>query len=268
MSVRSGALQRPQSRGSSYSGSSNEDQLRFWLPSLSSKSSQSSASSDRRAARAAIPRPQDMPLPHGIQAAALASEALGMPTLSGTTLWAALAPESALCSWRADSGSDLAICSNLPGPGAAWSTPSASSSRAVLHRSDQEGNVPDSQSLMDQVPLNEKGKFSSIGSIRHKYGDCSPCLFWFRNCCAKGIHCDYCHIRHKGQKNKRIRPSKKTRMQMRTGNADVAVDNDPSGSATASDNDNDNAEDLPADARTPKYYGGVGDAPRKILVHL
>lgn len=62
---------------------------------------------------------------------------------------------------------------------------------------------------------NERGEYGSVGSQKHATGECSPCLFWFRQSCVKGVNCDYCHFRHKGQRNKRIRPSKKTRMQMR-----------------------------------------------------
>jgi hypothetical protein len=71
------------------------------------------------------------------------------------------------------------------------------------------------QNLLPLVPRNERGQLSSVGSISHASGQCCPCLFWFKGVCAKGLHCSYCHMWHKGQKNKRIRPSKKTRKQMR-----------------------------------------------------
>jgi len=74
------------------------------------------------------------------------------------------------------------------------------------------GNI---QNLLPLVPRNERGQLSSLGSISHASGQCCPCLFWFRGVCAKGVHCSYCHMWHKGQRNKRIRPSKKTRKQMR-----------------------------------------------------
>jgi len=77
----------------------------------------------------------------------------------------------------------------------------------------------DNQGLLAQIPRNEEGEICSIGSTKHDSGECSPCLFWFKKQCAKGLFCDYCHFRHKGQRMKRIRPSKKTRMQMRMNNA-------------------------------------------------
>jgi len=67
--------------------------------------------------------------------------------------------------------------------------------------------------LLAQIPRDGHGTLTSVGSIKHAGGDCSPCLFWFRKACARGIACDYCHSRHKGQRNKRIRPSRKTRMR-------------------------------------------------------
>eukprot|EP00930_Biecheleria_cincta_P038168 TRINITY_DN26221_c0_g1_i2.p1 TRINITY_DN26221_c0_g1~~TRINITY_DN26221_c0_g1_i2.p1 ORF type:complete len:368 (+),score=46.43 TRINITY_DN26221_c0_g1_i2:22-1125(+) len=72
----------------------------------------------------------------------------------------------------------------------------------------------DKQTLLALVPFNDEGEKASLGSRNHP-NKCSPCIFWFRDLCGKGVECDYCHFRHPGQKNKRIRPSKNTRMQMR-----------------------------------------------------
>ena len=58
--------------------------------------------------------------------------------------------------------------------------------------------------------------FASIGSVGHGRGECQPCIFWFRGSCAKGEACTHCHSLHPGQKNKRIRPSKKTRLRIRS----------------------------------------------------
>lgn len=60
-----------------------------------------------------------------------------------------------------------------------------------------------------QIPL------PSLGSDKHDVGECSPCVFWFKRSCVKGVSCQYCHYFHSGQRNKRIRPSKKTRDHMR-----------------------------------------------------
>lgn len=51
----------------------------------------------------------------------------------------------------------------------------------------------------------------SKGSSFHP-NSCNPCLFWFKGSCDKGFTCKYCHLLHEGQKSKRIRPSKRTRM--------------------------------------------------------
>jgi len=108
------------------------------------------------------------------------------------------------------------------------------------------------QSRATQLQRHENGEKSrdmvvSIGSAKHATGECSPCLFWFRKSCAKGAHCDYCHFRHKGQRNKRIRPSKKTRMQMRAfSDARGQFDG---GSDDGSYEDDDVAEAFPAAAQ-------------------
>jgi hypothetical protein len=73
--------------------------------------------------------------------------------------------------------------------------------------------------LLQQIPRNEQGEFTSVGSIGHisaeqPGGDnspCKPCVFWFKNRCSKGVRCRHCHFRHPGQKSKKIRASKQTR---------------------------------------------------------
>lgn len=85
-------------------------------------------------------------------------------------------------------------------------TPSAS--LAELEALDREG-------LLEKMPRAEDGSLTSVGSARHAEGKCAPCLFWFRKSCSKGLRCSYCHIRHEGLRNKRIRPSKQTRIKLR-----------------------------------------------------
>mmetsp|Transcript_11044 Transcript_11044/g.25271 ORF Transcript_11044/g.25271 Transcript_11044/m.25271 type:complete len:227 (+) Transcript_11044:131-811(+) len=68
-----------------------------------------------------------------------------------------------------------------------------------------------STSSESQSAPSDLGEAPSIGSLKHPDA-CSPCLFWFRNACTKGESCTFCHFMHEGQKNKRIRPSKKTRL--------------------------------------------------------
>mmetsp|Transcript_62530 Transcript_62530/g.146646 ORF Transcript_62530/g.146646 Transcript_62530/m.146646 type:complete len:517 (-) Transcript_62530:102-1652(-) len=77
--------------------------------------------------------------------------------------------------------------------------------------------------LLAQIPFNDEGERASLGSRLHP-DNCSPCIFWFKDktFCNKGIMCDFCHFRHPGQKNKRIRPSKNTRLQMRAAQARAA----------------------------------------------
>lgn len=74
--------------------------------------------------------------------------------------------------------------------------------------------------MLAQVPFNDEGERASFGSRLHP-DSCNPCIFWFKDkaLCNKGVMCDFCHFRHPGQKNKRIRPSKNTRLQMRAAQA-------------------------------------------------
>jgi len=78
----------------------------------------------------------------------------------------------------------------------------------------------DEDALLSQIPFNDEGERASLGSRLHP-DNCNPCIFWFKDktFCNKGIMCDFCHFKHPGQKNKRIRPSKNTRLQMRAAQA-------------------------------------------------
>merc|ERR1719310_823370 len=58
-------------------------------------------------------------------------------------------------------------------------------------------------------------KLPSQGSKHHATKSCLPCLFFVMNQCLKDKRCNYCHIYHEEVKPKRIRPSKKTRLQLR-----------------------------------------------------
>lgn len=69
--------------------------------------------------------------------------------------------------------------------------------------------------VLQKIPRYE-GQLTSIGSIHHRIdGPCRPCIFWFKGICVKKLQCTFCHLMHDGQKSKRIKPSKRTRMQMK-----------------------------------------------------
>lgn len=57
------------------------------------------------------------------------------------------------------------------------------------------------------------GEALSVGALKHAAGECEPCLFWFRGCCSRGIHCHFCHLRHLQSNRRKTRRSKKGRMQ-------------------------------------------------------
>lgn len=70
------------------------------------------------------------------------------------------------------------------------------------------------EDVNEHIPVAESGELPSIGSIAHADGKCQPCLFWFQLTCKKGVLCTYCHIAHPGLKKKRIRLSKKVRLEL------------------------------------------------------
>lgn len=73
----------------------------------------------------------------------------------------------------------------------------------------------ESKGILEQIPRNEQGELTSVGSQSHLLGTCTPCIFWFRGICAKSLKCTYCHFRHPGQKAKRHKPNKRTRQVLR-----------------------------------------------------
>jgi len=95
------------------------------------------------------------------------------------------------------------------------------------------------QGVLQHIPHDENGELTSVGSIYHVSRTCKPCLFWYKKSCVKGLKCRHCHIAdHPGlkNKNKRIRPSKKTRMQMRgMAQAEAASETTASAPATGAD---------------------------------
>lgn len=80
----------------------------------------------------------------------------------------------------------------------------------------------DIEALLKQVPRNDDGTLTSIGSIGHDTGECkAPCVFAMRKRgCMNGTQCNFCHLPHKvkrqRQKHKaRPRPCKGKRDRYR-----------------------------------------------------
>lgn len=68
--------------------------------------------------------------------------------------------------------------------------------------------------VLELIPRDEEGRLTSVGSIEHGT-KCTPCAYWFKGICKYSLRCHYCHYVHDGQKSKRLRPSKQTRMRIR-----------------------------------------------------
>eukprot|EP00929_Paragymnodinium_shiwhaense_P030732 TRINITY_DN17365_c0_g1_i1.p1 TRINITY_DN17365_c0_g1~~TRINITY_DN17365_c0_g1_i1.p1 ORF type:complete len:362 (-),score=66.93 TRINITY_DN17365_c0_g1_i1:161-1246(-) len=77
--------------------------------------------------------------------------------------------------------------------------------------------------ILQKIPMDQNGNYLTVGSINHPES-CSPCIFWFKGECSKGIGCSFCHYVHEGQKKKRIRMSKRSRLQRRA-QAQAALEN-------------------------------------------
>lgn len=186
----------------SSSSSSSEKRMTFWLPSFSSQSQ--SNSRDSKGSQRVGKCPEH----------ASGGVAPELPVSKGSSGQAAA--DGAFCDRHGGASDKAASMNNC--------ATAASSSESLVEQLHREAHVPlgelqdlHQQGVLQLIPINDEGKVSSIGSIGHAAGECSPCLFWLKKSCGKGIHCQYCHIRHKGQKKKRIRPSKQARMQMQTG---------------------------------------------------
>lgn len=108
--------------------------------------------------------------------------------------------------------------------------------------------------LLGQMPKDENGRITSIGSIPH-YNDpvgteCRPCLFWFKGQCGRAAQCLFCHFQHPGQKSKRMRASQKTRQRRHRRKVAMAM------AAAAAQAAGLNPEDLPTNGRAD-FSGGM-----------
>jgi len=81
----------------------------------------------------------------------------------------------------------------------------------------EEDSIKDlgTDALLNLIPRGPQGELRSAGSLLHgkENTTCKPCVLWFQNKCSNDFYCTYCHIAHEGQKVKRIRPSKSTRLR-------------------------------------------------------
>lgn len=71
------------------------------------------------------------------------------------------------------------------------------------------------EALLQQVPLDEKGEYTSIGSSDHYQGTCKPCVFAHHaeKSCANGVACPFCHFEHAPKRRMRLR--KQRRLELR-----------------------------------------------------
>jgi len=111
--------------------------------------------------------------------------------------------------------------------------PSAESSMLVQRiNTEMKGRIPLAKleemvdgGVLAGMPRDANGELTSAGSIHHPAGTCTPCAYWFKGICKYSICCNYCHFAHNGQKSKRLRPSKQTRMRIRRWEAQRTPEN-------------------------------------------
>lgn len=72
------------------------------------------------------------------------------------------------------------------------------------------------QPLMHQVPLDEMGRPTSVGSLLHSIGKCKVCVFAHSGSCSSGVSCSFCHLPHRrSQRKTGMRPCKGKRDRYR-----------------------------------------------------
>lgn len=74
---------------------------------------------------------------------------------------------------------------------------------------------PEIAEILAQIPRDEAGRLTSMGSVGHEDGDCTPCPFWFKGVCLRSLACRHCHFMHEGQRPRRLRPSKQGRQRLK-----------------------------------------------------
>ncbi|CAE7238693.1 unnamed protein product [Symbiodinium sp. CCMP2592] len=195
------------------SGSSAHDRSERASGGKDSQNTSSSSSAEQQAARLAGGRVQDVP-------DTLSGRGKGQPVQAGKTGYSS-------SSWFATTFEETEI-EDLAATQEKKSSARGSSSSfgaltgaAVEFVSEQSGNsqpkedeeIPEDveQRCMDilmNLPLDDEGRLTSLGSQSHKSGTCKPCAYWFKRACKHGVACYNCHIAHEGQKPKRLRSTK------------------------------------------------------------
>eukprot|EP00931_Biecheleriopsis_adriatica_P039899 TRINITY_DN2281_c0_g1_i1.p1 TRINITY_DN2281_c0_g1~~TRINITY_DN2281_c0_g1_i1.p1 ORF type:complete len:407 (+),score=112.92 TRINITY_DN2281_c0_g1_i1:98-1222(+) len=74
----------------------------------------------------------------------------------------------------------------------------------------------DNKGVLAKIPRDDQGKLSSVGSLKHSAGGCSPCVYFSsRGSCNMGIKCGYCHLQHEGEKEKPQKMKQRMRQAQR-----------------------------------------------------
>lgn len=79
------------------------------------------------------------------------------------------------------------------------------------HRLSFADDEPLDASLLQHVPVDEQGAYTSIGSVGHAEGVCKPCVFAHHaeKICANGVQCRFCHFEHEPKRRMRLRKQRR-----------------------------------------------------------
>lgn len=119
--------------------------------------------------------------------------------------------------WRLEKRSDLKSPSPAPPPSALPEVqePTQAFPQSGGSSSSSAPADPRVLEVLTRIPVNGDGHLTSMGSASHEANSCSPCPFWFKGLCVHGLACRHCHFLHDGQKPRRLRPSKQSRLRMK-----------------------------------------------------
>jgi len=125
------------------------------------------------------------------------------------------------CQWQPRGAQIVLAQSDSAGttPSSSWDASCPSSEESCSEWQRQLQGVPAASSAnldYDQIPRDDDGFPTSIGSIGHATGDCVPCDFVFKPLgCRNGMFCSFCHLKNhtSSRQRNRERPCKGKRQR-------------------------------------------------------
>lgn len=111
------------------------------------------------------------------------------------------------------------------------------------------------------VPLDQNGEPTSIGSFRHAIGSCKACIFHNQGCCNKGAACTFCHFQHTSNNSLRLCKGKRERYKKLLGWISKLIEKDPMRFPA-------NMVQLPSFLDLPNFIGSNDELKAKLLADV